>query len=72
MRGNTYKTIFKKGYIMKYFAIKRAAGHTIYRVTEGYKGFTYREIADKIDPNNWGFAMEYICTNYIEIKIWEG
>jgi hypothetical protein len=57
--------------MMKYFAIKRAVGHTIYRVTDGYKGLTYEEIADKIDCNNWGFAMVYICKDYIEIKIYE-
>lgn len=57
---------------MEYFVIKKAEGHKIYRVTNGYKGLTYKEIADKINGKNWGFVMVYICKSYIEIKIYEG
>ena len=57
---------------MEYFVIKKAEGHIVYRVTNGYKGLTYKEIADKINDKNWGFIMVYICKSYIEIKIWEG
>lgn len=56
--------------MMKYFVIKRAAGYTIYRIAEGYKGLTYREIADKIDGNNWGYDVRYIGDDYIDIKIY--
>ena len=56
--------------MMKYFAIKRAVGHTIYRVTDGYKGLTYEEIADKIDCNNWGYNVRVVTPEYIEIKIY--
>lgn len=64
------KHLKREGKKMRYTRIQAGRGFDIYRVTEGYHGLTYAEIADKIDCNNWGYTMVYICKDYIEIKIY--
>ena len=55
---------------MEYTCILRGRGYNIYRVTKGFKGLTYREIADKLDYNNWGYDVRIVTPEYIDIKIY--
>lgn len=50
--------------------IASGAGYEIYRVTKGFKGLTYDELADKVDPNNWGYDVRAITPEYVDIKIY--
>lgn len=50
--------------------ISRGAGYEVYRVTKGFEGLTYHELADKIDPNNWGYDVRLVTPEYVDIKIY--
>ena len=55
--------------MLEYTCILRGRGYNVYRVTNGFKGLTYNEIADKIDYNNWGYNVRAVTPDYIDIKI---
>ena len=50
--------------------ISRGAGYEVYRVTKGFKGLTYHELAAKIDPYNWGYDVRLVTPEYVDIKIY--
>jgi hypothetical protein len=50
--------------------IARGVGYEVYRVTKGFEGLTYDELADKVDPNNWGYNVQATTPEYIDIKIY--
>jgi hypothetical protein len=55
---------------MEYTCILRGRGYDVYRVTKGFKGLTYQEIADKLDYNNWGYDVRLVTPEYIDIKVY--
>lgn len=56
--------------MLEYTCISRAATYEIYRVTAGFHGLTYAEIANKIDCNNWGYDVRIVTPDFIDIKIY--
>ena len=55
---------------MEYTCILNGRGYNVYRVTKGFEGLTYREIADKLDCNNYGFNVRLITAEYVDIKVY--
>lgn len=55
---------------MEYTCILRGVGYDVYRVTKGFEGLAYQEIANKIDYNNWGYNIRLVTPEYIDIKIY--
>lgn len=55
---------------MEFTCILRGAGYEVYRVTKGFEGLTYNELAAKIDPNNWGYSIRLVTPEYVDIKIY--
>ena len=55
---------------MEWYCISRGAGYEIYRVTGAFQGISGRDIADKIDPNNWGWNIRYSTPEFLDIKIY--
>ena len=55
---------------MEYTCISRGRGYNVYRVTKGFEGLSYREIADKLDYNNWGYEVRLVTPEYIDIKVY--
>lgn len=60
----------KEIYKMEKTIISRGAGYEVYRVTKGFKGLTYHELAAKIDPYNWGYDVRLVTPEYVDIKIY--
>lgn len=56
--------------MLKYTCISRTATYEIYRITAGFHGLTYDEIANKIDCNHWGYDVRIVTPDFIEIKIY--
>lgn len=55
---------------MEYTRIEAGRGFDLYRITGDFHGLAYQEIANSIDPNNFGYAIVRAATSYIEIKIY--
>ena len=55
---------------MEYTRIEAGRGFDLYRITGDFHGLTYQEIANSIDPNNFGYAIVRAAISYIEIKIY--
>ena len=55
---------------MEYTCISRGRGYDVYRVTKGLEGLSYRDIADKLDYNNWGYEGRLVTPEYIDIKVY--